>query len=142
MKRNKINLSHIPTILDFRIFNHICALLLHHHQVATLLRLASFPDHLFVLNHVLRCPAGVGRWAQGLVQLPALSPTHVSCHQGFGGPNLDYVITALATVLLPPKYVFDYYVLISNGMLHWIILPFTSNTVWELTNVWKASAFL
>jgi hypothetical protein len=31
--------------------------------VAVLLRIADRTDHLFILNHCLRCPAGLGKWA-------------------------------------------------------------------------------
>ncbi|XP_035829150.1 ectopic P granules protein 5 homolog isoform X2 [Aplysia californica] len=71
---------------------------------SSLLRVATFSDHLFILNHLLRCPSGVGRWAAELVQLPVLTPVSSAPHQQtFGGPLLDHTITALATVLLPAK---------------------------------------
>lgn len=37
-----------------------------------LLRVASLPDHLFLINHILRCPPGVTDWAIGFIQ--PLSP--------------------------------------------------------------------
>ena len=37
--------------------------------VAVLLRVATRMDHLFLLNHILRCPAGVGTWAPAYVQV-------------------------------------------------------------------------
>ncbi|KAG8309872.1 Ectopic P granules protein 5 [Homalodisca vitripennis] len=53
--------------------------------VAVLLRVATWHDHLFLLHHVLRCPAGVSKWAtkfhtttfstiQLSLQQPALGP--------------------------------------------------------------------
>ncbi|XP_078670454.1 ectopic P granules protein 5 homolog isoform X2 [Branchiostoma floridae x Branchiostoma belcheri] len=39
-----------------------------------LLRTATFHDRLFLLNHVLRCPSGVGSWAAVLIQVPCPSP--------------------------------------------------------------------
>jgi ectopic P granules protein 5 len=38
--------------------------------VALQLRLATWHDHLFLLYHVLRCPAGVPSWAALFVQIP------------------------------------------------------------------------
>ena len=44
-----------------------------------LFRVSTLRDHLFVLNHVLRCPAGVGEWASKYIQL--LSPMIVSIRE-------------------------------------------------------------
>lgn len=41
--------------------------------VAVLLRVATRSDHLFLLNHVLRCPAGVGTWAPSYIQVRMIS---------------------------------------------------------------------
>ncbi|XP_064604344.1 ectopic P granules protein 5 homolog [Liolophura sinensis] len=65
---------------------------------SALLRIASFSDHLFILNHILRCPAGVGKWAGKLIQV---IPPQCSLQTSFGGPILDHAITILATILLP-----------------------------------------
>lgn len=40
--------------------------------VAVLLRVATRYDHLFLLNHILRCPAGVGTWAPPYIQVRAI----------------------------------------------------------------------
>ena len=48
-------------------------------QLLTHLLRVSLRDHLFVLNHVLRCPAGVGEWASKYIQL--LSPMIVSIRE-------------------------------------------------------------
>ncbi|XP_043934118.1 ectopic P granules protein 5 homolog [Protopterus annectens] len=37
--------------------------------VSTLHRIGSSGDHIFLLNHILRCPAGVGKWAVPFVQI-------------------------------------------------------------------------
>ncbi|BFZ08146.1 hypothetical protein BsWGS_11185 [Bradybaena similaris] len=71
--------------------------------VSSLLRLATFRDHLFILNHVLRCPAGVGKWAAELVQFPLLSSSLPQHQSNFGGPVLDHIITAMATILSPTR---------------------------------------
>lgn len=78
---------------------HICL------QVSSLLRLATFRDHLFILNHILRCPAGVGKWAAELVQFPLLSSSPSQHQSNFGGPVLDHIITAMATILSPTRSV-------------------------------------
>ena len=36
---------------------------------AVLLAHATLYDHLFLLNHILRCPAGVGKWAAAYIQV-------------------------------------------------------------------------
>ncbi|XP_071084165.1 ectopic P granules protein 5 homolog [Haliotis cracherodii] len=69
--------------------------------VAALLRVATFDDHLFTLNHVLRCPTGVGKWATKLIQVP--DPGPCSMQGAFGSPVLDHLVTALATVLFPTQ---------------------------------------
>lgn len=74
--------------------------------VAVLLRVASWRDHLFLLNHVLRCPAGVGSWAAGFVQAPPPPPlTYVdsSYPSPFSSSHLDHMVTMLATILLPVR---------------------------------------
>lgn len=42
-----------------------------------MLRIASLPDHLFILNHLLRCPPGVAKWGS-----PSLQPLSPLTHQG------------------------------------------------------------
>ena len=63
---------------------------------------ATLYDHLFLLNHIMRCPAGVGRWAAHYIQ-PALPITDPEEAATFDNPFLDHLITLLATVLLPVK---------------------------------------
>ncbi|XP_069674865.1 ectopic P granules protein 5 homolog isoform X3 [Periplaneta americana] len=78
--------------------------------VAVLLRVASWRDHLFLLNHVLRCPAGVGSWAAGYVQAPPPPPVsamdmsqYSSYPSPFSSPHLDHMVAMLATILLPVR---------------------------------------
>ncbi|XP_072849080.2 ectopic P granules protein 5 homolog isoform X1 [Pogona vitticeps] len=40
--------------------------------VSVLQRVGSPGDHLFVLNHILRCPAGVSKWAVPFIQIQVL----------------------------------------------------------------------
>lgn len=70
--------------------------------VACLHNQATLYDHLFLLNHIMRCPAGVGRWAAHYIQ-PALPVTDPEETAAFDNPFLDHLITLLATVLLPVK---------------------------------------
>lgn len=74
--------------------------------MAALLRVASYRDHLFLLNHVLRAPGGVGRWASSFVQVPG--PASLTLQTTLGSPVLDHAVTCLATVLLPIKYVHSF----------------------------------
>ncbi|CAL4113300.1 unnamed protein product, partial [Meganyctiphanes norvegica] len=37
--------------------------------IAILLRVAICHDHLFIINHIMRCPAGVGTWAASYIQI-------------------------------------------------------------------------
>ena len=74
-----------------------------------LLRAASYSDHLFTLNHLLRCPPGVGDWGASYIQFhPLLSLSKQSgqmpYNQGYGlSPLSDHFLTMLATLLLPVK---------------------------------------
>lgn len=38
--------------------------------ISVLLRIAEWKDHLFILNHLIRCPGGVSKWAVSFVQMP------------------------------------------------------------------------
>lgn len=71
--------------------------------VALLVRIGNWQDHMFLLNHVLRCPAGVGLWASSFVQTPI--PKHCfvnpSSNPPFESPYIDHVIVALSTIILP-----------------------------------------
>ncbi|XP_054283200.1 ectopic P granules protein 5 homolog [Macrosteles quadrilineatus] len=64
--------------------------------VGVLLRVATWQDHLFLIHHVLRCPAGVGKWAAWFIQPPDLPFNSPSSSQ-----HLDHLVTCLASVLLP-----------------------------------------
>ncbi|XP_075232112.1 ectopic P-granules autophagy protein 5 isoform X2 [Lycorma delicatula] len=64
--------------------------------VAVLLRVATWKDHIYLLNHILRCPAGVGKWAASFIQSPMPSP-----NSPFSIAHLDHLITTVASLLLP-----------------------------------------
>lgn len=72
--------------------------------IAVLLRVATWQDHLFLLNHVLRCPGGVMNWARSYIQIP-LPPTNVIevSTSPLNDPYLDHMIATLAVILLPIK---------------------------------------
>ncbi|XP_050538200.1 ectopic P granules protein 5 homolog isoform X2 [Daktulosphaira vitifoliae] len=66
--------------------------------VSLLLRVASWKDHIFILNHILRCPSGVGKWASSFVQIPS---TEINCLDS--NFHLNCIITALGVILMPIK---------------------------------------
>uniref|UniRef100_A0A670YTE5 Ectopic P-granules 5 autophagy tethering factor n=1 Tax=Pseudonaja textilis TaxID=8673 RepID=A0A670YTE5_PSETE len=62
-------------------------------NVSILQRVASPGDHLFLLNHILRCPAGVSKWAAPFVQIQIL-----------GNPSgVFHFMQALALLMSPAK---------------------------------------
>ncbi|XP_034233842.1 ectopic P granules protein 5 homolog isoform X2 [Thrips palmi] len=71
--------------------------------VAILVRIGNWQDHMFLLNHVLRCPAGVGQWASNFVQtpVPQYCPSSPGANSPFDSPYIDHVMVALATIILP-----------------------------------------
>ncbi|XP_033214682.1 ectopic P granules protein 5 homolog isoform X2 [Belonocnema kinseyi] len=71
--------------------------------VAVLLRVATWQDHLFLLNHVLRCPGGVTSWARGYIQIPVPSRNRRLSTSPLNDPHLDHIVAILATILLPVK---------------------------------------
>ncbi|XP_011312078.1 ectopic P granules protein 5 homolog isoform X2 [Fopius arisanus] len=71
--------------------------------IAILLRVATWQDHLFILNHILRCPGGVTNWAAGLVQAPAPPKNRSLSTSVLNDPHLDHMIATLAVILLPIK---------------------------------------
>lgn len=71
--------------------------------VAVLLRVATWQDHLFLLNHILRCPGGVMNWAKSFVQVPVPQKVSGLSFSPFNDPYLDHMITTLAVILLPIK---------------------------------------
>lgn len=71
--------------------------------VGILVRIGNWQDHMFLLNHVLRCPAGVGQWASNFIQtpVPQYCPTSAGANAPFDSPYVDHVIVGLATIILP-----------------------------------------
>nr|XP_056705058.1 ectopic P granules protein 5 homolog [Euleptes europaea] len=61
--------------------------------VSVLQRVGSPGDHLFLLNHILRCPAGVSKWAVPLIQIRVL-----------GNPlGVFHFMQSLALLMSPAK---------------------------------------
>uniref|UniRef100_A0A0A9XDT5 Ectopic P granules protein 5 n=2 Tax=Lygus hesperus TaxID=30085 RepID=A0A0A9XDT5_LYGHE len=66
--------------------------------VATLLRVSSWREHMFLLNHVLRCPGNISKWATSYIQAPI---PLFDCRN----PNLylDHMVCVMATIVGPVK---------------------------------------
>ena len=64
---------------------------------------ATLSDHLFLLNHVMRCPAGVGEWAAKFIQPQAPSLDLNDDLNSFDNPYVDNLLTMLSTMLLKVK---------------------------------------
>ncbi|XP_031837862.1 ectopic P-granules autophagy protein 5 isoform X2 [Nomia melanderi] len=71
--------------------------------VAIFLRVANWQDHLFLLNHILRCPGGVMNWASSYIQMPTPQEFGQSNISPLNNPYLDHIIATLAVILLPIK---------------------------------------
>lgn len=67
--------------------------------VSYLLRTATWQDHLFLIYHVLRCPAGVSGWASGFIQIP--KPNQNVSLSPFSSNEIHHCIAFLRTLLLP-----------------------------------------
>ena len=70
-------------------------------MIAVVLGEATLYDHLFIMNHIMRCPAGVGSWAASFIQPPV--PFTDLEETSFDNPFLNQLITIMATILLPVK---------------------------------------
>lgn len=67
--------------------------------VTCMLRTATWQDHLFLIYHVLRCPAGVSDWATAFIQIPRpLRDVNLS---PFSSNEIHHCIAFLRTLLLP-----------------------------------------
>ncbi|XP_053378040.1 ectopic P granules protein 5 homolog isoform X2 [Mercenaria mercenaria] len=73
-------------------------------MVSALLRVGTFEDHMYILNQIMRCPAGIGSWASHFVQTPPIPTNENFMPLMFGNTYLDHVITGLSTVLIPTSY--------------------------------------
>ncbi|ROT60953.1 hypothetical protein C7M84_021366 [Penaeus vannamei] len=68
--------------------------------IAILHRFATCRDHLFLLNHIMRCPAGVGSWASAYIQIGGPWETDI-IGRVLGCWPLDHSLTVLSTILSP-----------------------------------------
>ena len=71
-------------------------------QSATLLRLADREDHLYLLNQILRCPAGIAKWAACHVQMIDVPPTTLD-ESPLSSPLLDHYLALLDITLTPVR---------------------------------------
>ncbi|XP_055999889.1 ectopic P granules protein 5 homolog isoform X2 [Ostrea edulis] len=111
-------------------------------MISALVRVASYEDHLFVLNHILRCPAGVGKWGTSLIQVPAFHT--LSSQSSFDSPILDHILTCFATVLMPIKGREEFVALMGkcttieggNQSNNWIMVDSDGDEDEDPTNAW------
>eukprot|EP00057_Strongylocentrotus_purpuratus_P029333 XP_011683807.1 PREDICTED: ectopic P granules protein 5 homolog [Strongylocentrotus purpuratus] len=97
-------------------------------MISVLLRVATLEEHLFIMNHLLRCPPGISEWASLFLQVSppvpvrgapqdtqllsmeedAASSSSSSKGQGSHGfwasPLLDHFVNMLATLMAPVRY--------------------------------------
>jgi ectopic P granules protein 5 len=73
--------------------------------VALQLRFATWQDHLFILYHVLRCPAGIPSWSSLFVQIPkSMEQQAVENRLSlFDNSVVSHTIVLLSVVLTPIK---------------------------------------
>ncbi|XP_022694122.1 ectopic P granules protein 5 homolog isoform X2 [Varroa jacobsoni] len=76
-------------------------------SIAVLLRVAALEDHFFILSHILRCPAGISKWAVDLIQMPpsdAWTQQEEWINNNFQpGQVFDYPMLALNLICSPVK---------------------------------------
>lgn len=71
--------------------------------VSLQLRVATWHDHVFILFHILRCPAGIGSWAANLIQAPVMQRLADELHNPFTFPEFNHCVSLLSALLLPIK---------------------------------------
>ncbi|XP_035218125.1 ectopic P granules protein 5 homolog [Stegodyphus dumicola] len=69
--------------------------------VSELLKGAKLCDYLFVVNHVIRCPNGIRKWASQFIQIPCMK----SCSNGISGSAkcqcLNFTLLVLYLIINP-----------------------------------------
>ncbi|KAJ8035761.1 Ectopic P granules protein 5-like [Holothuria leucospilota] len=76
--------------------------------VSHLLRVATYEDHFFLLNHLIRCPPGIESWAVNFLQLVFVH-THQAAASAdktldwWGSSTLDHFVHMLAILMSPAK---------------------------------------
>ncbi|XP_017775624.1 PREDICTED: ectopic P granules protein 5 homolog [Nicrophorus vespilloides] len=65
--------------------------------VCVLLRLACWQDHLFILNHILRCQPGIGSWGAQYIQFPLVD----FIESPFSNYEINHILSMLSVILLP-----------------------------------------
>lgn len=64
------------------------------------IRLATYQDHLFLIYHVLRCPAGIASWAPTIIQMPKRPLDNTVPFQSI---EVNHYVTFLKVLLMPAK---------------------------------------
>ncbi|XP_071496292.1 ectopic P granules protein 5 homolog [Diadema antillarum] len=99
-------------------------------MVSVLLQVATLEDHLFIFNHLLRCPPGIGDWAAAFLQVASppsvresgqetqlLHMENAATSSGTGGQRsqgfvashlLDHFVVMLSTLMSPVRYREEY----------------------------------
>ncbi|XP_041457856.1 ectopic P granules protein 5 homolog isoform X2 [Lytechinus variegatus] len=93
-----------------------------HRMVCILLRIATLDDHMFIFQHLLRCPPGITEWATTFLQVPApvqeaagnrhlismddvpSSTQGQMSHDIWDSPLLHHFVNMLATLMAPVRY--------------------------------------
>jgi hypothetical protein len=73
--------------------------------VAVMLSKNQMDDNVFLLNHLMRCPGGVGSWGAHFIQpkSPNMEADRDDAQVGFENPLLEHLLTMMATLMLPVK---------------------------------------
>jgi hypothetical protein len=72
--------------------------------VSCLLRVSTVNDHLFLLNHLLRCPPGVGQWGSCLLQvLPPTLSGSIYQQWCWSFEQTDQLSSEVTQRLIPPQ---------------------------------------
>lgn len=71
--------------------------------IAVLLRVATWQDHLFLLNHILRCPGGISNWATGFIQTPVHCSITGQSTSPLNDPHIEHIVAVIATIMLPVR---------------------------------------
>ncbi|KAK6644427.1 hypothetical protein RUM43_000694 [Polyplax serrata] len=65
--------------------------------VSVLLRVGNWEDHIFLLNHIIRCPGGISEWAASFIQLPQSN----SFINPFRSDEINHLMAVLHVFLSP-----------------------------------------
>lgn len=69
--------------------------------ISLLLKVSDYEDSFFILNHIIRCPGGIGNWASQFVQPMNSYWNDSDCE--WNDTVLDHFIALLSATVLPIK---------------------------------------